>query len=155
MPFVPNVAQGRLLADLHPRNIVLKARQLGMTTLSALMLLDDALFGEHRANGLIAQDLGTAQAIFENIILFAYDHLPAWLAPHAIAKNRTRRELVLANGSTISVDTTFRGRTLQNLLVSEYASVCRDRPAEAREISTGAFNAVAPGGRIIVESTAE
>jgi hypothetical protein len=153
---VPNVSQLEFLRGLHARNIVLKARQLGITTVAALLLLDDALFGSHRTCGIVAQDLGTAQAIFENIVLFAYDRLPEWLAPHARVRHRTRQELSIAQtDSRILVDTSFRGHTLQNLLVSEYASICRDRPADAAEISTGAFNAVSSGGRIIVESTAE
>lgn len=155
-PFVPNAVQREFIAGLHTRNIVLKARQLGITTVSALMLLDEAIFGEHRAMGIIAQDLGTAQAVFEHIVLFAYDRLPAWLAPHVRSRHRTRQELSIARtGSSVSADTSFRGRTLQGLLVSEYARVCRDRPAEAREIATGALNTVPADGRVIMESTAE
>lgn len=120
------------------------------------MLLDDALFGDHRAMGVVAQDLGTAQAIFEHMILFAYDRLPEWLAPYVRARHRTRQELVIdSTGSSVRIDTSFRGRTLQGLLVSEYASVCRDRPSEAREIASGALNAVHADGRIVMESTAE
>ncbi|MCP2839718.1 hypothetical protein NK952_24270, partial [Salmonella enterica subsp. enterica serovar Typhimurium] len=42
--FKPNRAQRRLIARLHHRNIILKARQLGFTTLICILWLDTALF---------------------------------------------------------------------------------------------------------------
>ena len=44
VPFIPNRAQRRLLTRLWHRNIILKARQLGFTTLVAILWLDHALF---------------------------------------------------------------------------------------------------------------
>lgn len=43
-PFKPNRAQRRFLRSIHYRNIMLKARQLGFTTLSAILFLDHALW---------------------------------------------------------------------------------------------------------------
>lgn len=44
LPFKPNRAQKRFMRRLWHRNIILKARQLGFTTLIAIMWLDHALF---------------------------------------------------------------------------------------------------------------
>lgn len=37
MTFKPNWAQGEVLSELHYRNLILKARQLGFTTLAAIL----------------------------------------------------------------------------------------------------------------------
>ena len=44
MPFKPNLAQKRFMRRLWHRNLILKARQLGFTTLVALLWLDHALW---------------------------------------------------------------------------------------------------------------
>ncbi len=62
-------------------------------------------------------------------------------------------ELRLSNGSSITVGTSHRGGTMQFLHVSEFGKVAADKPDVATEIVNGAFNTVAPGQRIVVEST--
>lgn len=76
MPFQPNRAQRRFILRLWHRNLILKARQLGFTTLIAIMWLDHALFNGNQRCGMIAQDRETAEAIFRDKVVFAYDHLP-------------------------------------------------------------------------------
>ncbi len=44
LPFKPNHAQIKFLDRLWYRNIILKARQLGFTTLICVLWLDHALF---------------------------------------------------------------------------------------------------------------
>ena len=56
VPFKPNRAQRRLISKLWHRNVILKARQLGFTTLVAILWLDHALFNENQRCGIIAQD---------------------------------------------------------------------------------------------------
>lgn len=48
-----------------------------------------------------------------------------------------------------------RGGTLQLLHVSEFGKICRKYPEKAKEIVTGAFESVAAGNMLFVESTAE
>jgi len=43
-PFLPNAAQREFLEGVWHKNIILKARQLGFTTLIELILLDACLF---------------------------------------------------------------------------------------------------------------
>ncbi len=99
--FKPNKAQRRLMARLWNRNIILKARQLGFTTLVAILWLDHALFNADQRCGIIAQDREAAEAIFRDKVKLAYERLPApirirglwaaWLA-HAVG------ELTAASG---------------------------------------------------------
>ena len=63
IPFKPNRAQKRLLARLWHRNVILKARQLGFTTLICVLWLDTALFSENVRCGIIAQDREAAEVL--------------------------------------------------------------------------------------------
>ena len=69
--FKPNRAQKRLIASLWHRNVILKARQLGFTTLVCIIWLDTALFSENVRCGIIAQDREAAEAIFRDKVKFA------------------------------------------------------------------------------------
>ena len=59
--FKPNRAQRRFLARLWNRNVILKARQLGFTTLIAILWLDHALWNANQRCGIIAQDREAAE----------------------------------------------------------------------------------------------
>ena len=60
--FLPNEAQLYLIDNLHYRNIILKARQLGFSTLICVLWLDTALFSKDPINcGIIAQDREAAE----------------------------------------------------------------------------------------------
>jgi hypothetical protein len=81
--------------------------------------------------------------------------LPEWLRRLRPADTDRAGELRFNNGSSISVSTSYRGGTLRSLHVSEYGKICAKFPEKAREIKSGAFNAVPLDGEITVESTAE
>lgn len=155
-PFLPNRAQRRFIKRLWHRNLILKARQLGFTTLIALMWLDHALFNGHQRCGMIAQDRETAEAIFRDKIVFAYDHLPEELRERFPLARASTKELLFAhNGSSIRVATSVRGGTIHRLHVSEFGKICAKFPHKAEEVVTGSFQAVPSSGVIVVESTAE
>ena len=149
-----NPEQEYYIKHRHNRNVNLKARQLGFTTLAVIDALDDCLFNEHFEAGIIADDLDNAAKIFDKAKL-AYEHLPDWLKRHRVPTTDKVGEYRFPNGSTFSVDTSFRGGTLSRLHVSELGKISKKNPAKAKEIITGAFEAVPKGGFIDVESTAE
>jgi len=64
-------------------------------------------------------------------------------------------ELAFSNGSRIRVGTSFRGGTYQYIHVSEFGKICAASAEKAREIVTGALNAVDSGQYVFIESTAE
>jgi hypothetical protein len=156
LPFKPNRAQRRFVRRMWHRNIILKARQLGFTTLVAILWLDFALFNANVNCGIIAQDDLTAQAIFRSKVKFAYDNLPAPLRALMPLKYCNAHEMEFAhNGSTIRVATSMRGGTLHRLHVSEFGKICAKFPAKAAEVIDGSIPAVAQTGILIIESTAE
>jgi hypothetical protein len=62
--------------------------------------------------------------------------------------------LYFSNGSILKIGN-FRGDTLQSLHVSELGKIARKFPEKARELQTGAFQAVSVRNTISIESTAE
>ena len=156
VPFRPNKAQTRLIRRLHHRNIILKARQLGFTTLVAIMWLDHALFVPDQRCGIIAQDREAAEAIFRDKVKLAYDRLPTALRERMPLGRDSATELLFAhNNSSVRVATSMRSGTIHRLHVSEFGKICAKYPEKAREVITGSLPAVPLDGVVIIESTAE
>jgi hypothetical protein len=154
-PFRMNPHQEQFILARHGMDVVLKARQLGFTTVIQLDMLDDCLFTPNLSAGVIAHNLVDAKAFFRDKIKFAYDNLPAPFRKARAAETDSAESLRFNNGSSIRVGVSLRSGTLQRLHVSEYGKLCAKFPDRAEEVKTGAFNTVAVGQNITVESTAE
>ncbi|MBI1202620.1 MAG: hypothetical protein GC182_08935 [Rhodopseudomonas sp.] len=152
--FLPWEEQQRLLNNLWYRNIILKARQRGFSTLIQMLMLDTCLFTANTQAAVIAQDQEAAGIIFRKI-KFAYDNLPLPVKAENPLARDSASELVLANGSSLRVATSARSNTLQFLHVSEFGKICAEHPHKAREVLTGSLPAVSPSGLVFIESTAE
>jgi len=153
--FVMKPTQDRLYHEMWYNNIILKSRQHGYTTFIDLFGLDSSIFNSDYKFGIIAHNLDDAGVIFRDKIKFPYDNLPDALKAKVIAKTDRAGEFVFSNGSSIRVSTSYRSGTLQLLHVSEYGKISIKYPDKAKEIKTGAFEAVGQGSMIFVESTAE
>lgn len=156
MPFLPNRAQRRFIARLWHRNLILKARQLGFTTLIAIMWLDHALFNANQRCGIIAQDREAAEAIFRDKVKFAYENLPPEIkAAFPLARDSAAELLFAHNNSSVRVATSVRSGTIHRLHVSEFGKICAKYPDKAHEVITGSIPAVPLNGILVIESTAE
>lgn len=155
VPFRPNDAQIQFLDDIHDLNIILKARQLGFTTLCCLIYLDASIFIPNTRAGVIAHKMDDAKVIFRDKVKFPYDNLDEGLKALVHTKQDSADTLTLANNSSIRVSTSMRSGTLQYLHVSEFGKICSQYPEKAREITTGALNAIEAGQFVVIESTAE
>lgn len=154
--FRPNPAQVALLRSFWNRNIILKARQLGFTTLIAIYFLDCCLFRGNVRAGMLAQTDPIAKKLFRDKVKFAYDRLPPDLKAVAPLERESADELLFAhNGSSIQVSTSMRSGTLQYLHVSEFGKICAQFPQRANEVVTGSIPTVPANGVIFIESTAE
>jgi hypothetical protein len=153
--FRPNWAQRELKREEHDINLILKARQLGMTTAICMDILDDCLFTPHTAAGIVAHTREDAEDIFSKKIKFAYDSLHPLFKEAVTVSTDNTRELRFSNGSSIRVGTSMRGSTLQRLLVTEFGKICARYPERATEIVTGSLNTIQVGQRVWIESTAE
>lgn len=150
-----NWAQKELYDDDWNKVIILKARQLGITTFWSLFFLDECFWYKNTFSGIIAHNRESAEDIFKKKVKYAYDRMPSWTRVFNNATNDRAGELTFQNGSSYRVSTGFRSGTYNNLLVSEFGKICANSPDVSKEIVAGSFNTVADDQRIVIESTAE
>ena len=151
--FEPNWAQMELMGP-HYLNLILKARQLGVTTFFSILFLDTCLYNDNVHAAIIADNKNTAKEIFVDKVKFAYDHIPDCFKQHAPAFRDNVNELRFGNGSVFRVVTGLRGGTLQLLHITEFAKICVENPSKAAEIMSGALNTLQSGQFACIESTA-
>lgn len=152
--FKMNWAQTELYDNIWYMNLILKARQLGVSTFVCLLFLDRCLFNSNVSAGIIAHTLEDGQQMFRRI-KFGYDSLPEELKQLITADTDTAQMLKFSNGSSIRVGTSLRSSTFQYLHVSEFGKLCSKFPEKAREVITGSLNTISAGQYCFVESTAE
>ena len=150
-----NWAQLQLYEKEWHQMLVLKARQLGVTTYFSINFLDDCFWHANTSAGIIAHRKEDAEDIFKKKVKYAYDRMPSWTRTFNSATNDRAGELAFENGSSYRVSTGFRSGTYQRLLVSEFGKICAKSPDVAREIVTGSLNTVSIDQIIAIESTAE
>lgn len=150
-----NWAQQELFDREWHQMLVLKARQLGVTTYFSINFLDDCFWYPNTNSGIIAHRKEDAEDIFKKKVKYAYDRMPAWTRAFNSATNDRSGELAFENGSSYRVSTGFRSGTYQRLLVSEFGKICAKSPDVAKEIVTGSLNTVSTDQIIAIESTAE
>ena len=155
IPFRPNGVQLKFLDELHDLNIILKARQLGITTLCCLIYLDACIFKPNTRAGVTAHKVDDAKTIFRDKIKLPYDALDEGIKNACPATQDSADSLSFGNNSSIRVSTSMRSGTLQYFHVSEFGKICAQYPEKAREIVTGSLNAVHAGQFVVIESTAE
>ena len=130
-------------------NIVLKARQLGLSTLTAGYSLWTLLFHNDKNILCIATGKDTAKNLVTKVRVM-YNHLPAWLKTKIEEDNKL--SLRLANGSQIkavaSNESAGRSEALSLLILDEAAFIDK-----IDEIWTAAQQTLATGGDCIMIST--
>jgi hypothetical protein len=149
-----NWPQQKLYKEMWFLNIVLKARQMGMSTFVGIFFLDRCLFYANTSAGIIAHTREDAEHMFKRV-KFAYDQLPDCIKTLRTATVDSARELVFNNHSSLRVGTSMRGSTLQYLHISEFGKICSHFPDKAREIISGSLNTLGSRQYVFIESTAE
>lgn len=154
--FVPNAPQEKYLTTKHVRNIILKCRQVGFTTLNCIRALDYALWESNMRTGIMCHKLQVVKTIFNDITKFCYNwflrdwgHLykPVEKSDSSTALSFAHDGLGRPLESSILVLHDFRGKTIHFMHVSEAARIERDR-------LVGSLNGVPDNGEITLESTA-
>ncbi|MGA0208087.1 MAG: hypothetical protein ACO3LT_09895 [Ilumatobacteraceae bacterium] len=163
--FKPNRAQIQLFKDKHlGGNMILKARQLGISTAIALWLLDKLWTNERHTAGIIDKTLTDAEAKLRKIKI-AYENMdnrkvPGWRIGSYIKSqikitSASSGRIEFSNGSSIVAGKSLRGGTVQYLHVSELGKIAQEEPKKAEEIVSGSLNTIAPGNVVFAESTHE
>lgn len=134
----------------HRFNIILKSRQIGMSTLSAAYAVWLALFQKDKNILIIATKMSVAQQFITKVKVMIRS-LPAWLVLPQIVTNN-KQLLEFSHGSTIKAistsDDAGRSEALSLLIIDEAAFV-----RNFDTIWTGIYPTISTGGRVIVLST--
>jgi hypothetical protein len=154
-PMALNRAQQEYESRCGKQNIVLKARQLGITTYVAARFFVHTITRRGTLSVQVAHDQGSAEEIFRMVHRFL-ENLPERLRAGALCTSRANvRQVVFPRlDSEYRVETAAdpnagRGLTIQNLHCSEVARW----PGDAAETLAGLRAAVPAGGEIVLEST--
>jgi len=147
--FKPNKAQIHFLNNMTGRDIILKARQLGFTTLVQLTHLRRIMLDNYTTVATVAHKQNKLKSVFE-IARFAWDNLPPEVKNVYEVRYDNVRELTFsANGSRYFVDLDLRSSTVQHLHVSEFAFL-----KDVSEMVSATFSTVPDTGSIVLETTA-
>jgi hypothetical protein len=155
VPLVANRIQQEYARNCGVRNIVLKARQVGISTYVAARFFVQTITRPGTLTVQVAHDQRAAEEIFRIVHRF-YANLPERLRAGALRTSRANvRQLVFPLlDSEYRVETAGdasagRGLTIQNLHCSEVARW----PGDAASTLASLRAAVPPGGEVVLEST--
>ena len=143
--------QAETLKDFseHDFSIVLKSRQMGISTLVAAYSLWLMVFHKDKNVMIISIKQDVSKEIVSKV-RFANDNLPSWMKVECTEDNRL--SLKLSNGSQIvalsSASTTGRSAALSLLILDEAAFI-----EKAEEIWAAAHPTLSTGGKAILLST--
>ena len=152
IPFNTYPFQDDCVSDFnkHRFNIVLKSRQLGLSTVTAMYAVWMALYHRDKNILIIATKLGVAMNIIKKVKT-AIAALPSWLILPEI-KSSTKTIVEFGNGSSVksipTSDDAGRSEALSLLIIDEAAWI-----RNFRELWTGLYPTLSTGGRAIILST--
>ncbi len=141
---------------IHPRIIILKSRQQGISTLWLVSFFDDALIEDNYEIGLMSQGQKESKVLFRRVKRL-WEELPQFVKDYLqidLARD-TKEELGFSNGAVMYLQSSFRSGTLQRLHISELGKISAKYPEKAEETKTGSLQAIKAGNTVIIESTAE
>jgi hypothetical protein len=153
--FRPNAPQEHYLQTRKGRDIILKIRQVGFTTMSCVRGLDYALFEANSKCGIMAHLQHVTTTIFEDIVKFCYQnfvadwgHLYRPTSKSEASNTLSFRDDGLGRDlhSSMRVLFDFRGKTINFLHVSEASRIEPER-------LLGSLQGVPANGEVILEST--
>ena len=152
IPFKTYPFQTELLKDFNNYrfNVILKARQLGISTISAAYILWLMMFYRDKNVLVIATKFGTATNLVKKVKNIM-KNLPDWLRLTNITIDN-RASFELSNGSQIKASSTSadagRSEALSLLVIDEAAHI-----ENMEELWAGLYPTISTGGRVIALST--
>ena len=155
VPLQANAAQRMFERQCGRDNVVLKARQMGMTTWVAARFLLKTMLRAGAVTLIVAQSREAAESLF-GIVRRMWEWLPEDLreGEFALRTSNAGRMVFASTGSEIRVASAAdvnagRGLSVQYLLCSEVSRW----PGDAAATLAGVRAALAPGGECVLEST--
>jgi hypothetical protein len=161
IPFNLYEYQKDVLRDLqdHKFNIILKSRQLGMSTLAAAHIIHMCLFKKEQKIVVVSQRQIDAADVLKKI-KSAYKNLPQWLkitkpvGGRSDSKIGSTRKVEFSNGSTVVAESTSgnaaRGGAASLLVIDEAAAIDNK---QITEMWSSAYPTLSTGGKCLIIST--
>lgn len=138
------------------RFTILKARQLGFSTLIAIIGLDETIFNENTTFNICSHTEDSAKDLLREKVKFNLDKLPRGVQHKLDSANTNQNELVFDDNWKIRSKVKVRSGTSQVLHVSEWGKVAAVDPIRSKEIRTGTLpTARSKTALVFVESTFE
>ena len=161
--FAPRPQQRQIIDMIYRQDcrriIILKARQLGFSTLLGVVCADRLCFGTGQQISLIDQTLEDARQKLRDIVLVAYESMDPALRRELPVTRSNTGELVVkfvrheeAKSNTMFAGTHARGGANSFLWVSEWGVIQSTDLARSEEILTGALPSVG-NGLAVIETT--
>ena len=152
IPFKLNDMQRNFVNEMEAYNVILKARQGGMSVCIASLAIYYAITEPNCSCLMLSHTDESTRAIF-NKLKAIYNSIPDVIKPKMIRNNRA--ELGFTNGSVITCHTlgkrdVGRGSTLKLIHISEFGFV----GDQAQKQLLSLEQALRPDGHLIIESTA-
>lgn len=153
LPFKTYPFQKDVLKDFnkYPLNIVLKSRQLGLSTIAAAYIAWLMMFHREKKVLVIATKLATASNLVKKVKLII-KNLPDWFGQLASVDIENRNQFTLTNGSEIKPSATSadagRSEALSLVVIDEAAHI-----PNMEELWTALGPTVSTGGRVIAISS--
>mgnify|MGYP003110985263 FL=1 len=152
IPFKTYDFQTDLLEDFNDYrfSVILKARQLGISTIVAAYVAWLMLFHRDKNILVVATKLNTAANLVKKVKMMI-KHMPKWLLISEISIDN-RNSFELTNGSQVKASSTSgdagRSEALSLLVIDEAAHI-----ENLKELWTGLYPTISTGGRCIALST--
>jgi hypothetical protein len=125
--------------------LILKGRQLGITTQTALKFIHRMMFVPH-TQAIMASVKASASELIERILNTAYNNSPWWLVPQKMPKG------AFANGSILSIQSGMQATGLAQgwTPIMCHVSELADLPNPKRTIEEGLFRAMHPSKNLFM-----
>lgn len=165
LPFQPTEEQIEVIVAIHIRGwrriLIPKARQLGMSTVLALICLDFVVAKSGYTAALIdKRQMDADKKMFRKVRL-GFKHLPEELRGELKSESDAVERLVVVDAenldeapSIMEGGTAYRGDTVDFLWISEWGWIQANDPRRSKEILAGSLPA-AEKGIVVVETTWE
>lgn len=163
VPFEPTEEQADIIQAVHVRHergiLILKARQLGMSTVICLIIADAAIWSEGIQGSIVDQTQADATLKVRGKVRAAFESMPEMIRDlfDVVKANDSEFAVRMKGARADHVSTVFggmnaRGGTNQFLHVSEWGPIQHRDPVRSEEIMTGALPS-AKEGVVFIETT--
>lgn len=153
VPFILTDEQRELVESFQRENIILKSRQLGISSVVVALSIRACIVKDNTTCLLVSHSQDSTSTVFDKLKQM-FNSLPSWIKPDLVTNNR--QELKFVNGSKITCVTAGtkeigRGDTFNGIIhLSEFAFY-KNAEKQLKALS----QALSDSGKLIIESTAD